>query len=106
MIMQARTGDTVLVKSREMTGRTQILTWCLGEGGVKTTEYKIHWPHCPDPNFAFFGSKSNVFNGFLPKPMRNLVFPFFTLTGEEPKPVFVNLLRSPGIDSQPGGTDS
>jgi hypothetical protein len=30
--------------------------------------------------------------------MRN-IFPFFTLTGEERKPVFVNLFWSPGIDS-------
>jgi hypothetical protein len=30
MIMQARTGDTALVKRREMTGRTQTLPWWLG----------------------------------------------------------------------------
>jgi hypothetical protein len=47
---QARTGDTVLVKSREMTGRTQTLPWWLREEGVKTTEKNIlHWPHCPLP---------------------------------------------------------
>jgi hypothetical protein len=44
MDRQARTGDTVLVKSREMTGRTQTLPWWLGGGGVKTTDNKIHWP--------------------------------------------------------------
>jgi hypothetical protein len=41
---QARTGDTVLVKSREMTGRSQKLPLGLGGAGVKTTENKIHWP--------------------------------------------------------------
>jgi hypothetical protein len=39
MIRQARTGDTVLVKSREMT----VPWWIEGEG-VKTTGNKIHWP--------------------------------------------------------------
>ncbi len=43
MDRQARTGDTVLVKSREMTGRSQTLKWWLGGGRVKTTEKKIHW---------------------------------------------------------------
>jgi hypothetical protein len=42
MIRQARTGDTVLAKSRETTGRTQTLPWWLGGEGVKTTENKIH----------------------------------------------------------------
>jgi hypothetical protein len=47
MIRQTRTGDTVLVKSREMTGRTQALQcWLGGKRGVKTTENKIHWPRC------------------------------------------------------------
>ncbi len=32
-IGQARTGDTVLAKSGEMTGRTQTLPWWLGEKG-------------------------------------------------------------------------
>jgi hypothetical protein len=40
-IRQARTGNAVLVNSREMTGRTQILPWWLGEGRVKTTENKV-----------------------------------------------------------------
>jgi hypothetical protein len=40
MIRQARTSDTVLVKTREMTGRTQTLQWWLGGEGVKTTENK------------------------------------------------------------------
>ncbi len=44
LVRQVRTGDTVLVKSREMTGRTQKLPWWLGGEGVKTTENKIHWP--------------------------------------------------------------
>jgi hypothetical protein len=44
MDRQARTGDTVLVKSREMTGRSQILLWWQGGGGAKTTENKILWP--------------------------------------------------------------
>jgi hypothetical protein len=46
MIRQARSGDIVLDKSREMTGRTQTLPWWPGWGGgegVKTTEIKIHW---------------------------------------------------------------
>jgi len=32
MVRQARTGDTVLAKSREMTGRTQTLPWPGGWG--------------------------------------------------------------------------
>jgi hypothetical protein len=44
MDRQARTHDSVLVKSTEMTGRSQTLPWWLGRGGVKTTENKIHWP--------------------------------------------------------------
>jgi hypothetical protein len=43
-IGQARTRDTVLVKSREMTGRNQTLPWCLGGEGVKATKNKIHLP--------------------------------------------------------------
>jgi hypothetical protein len=35
MDRQARIGDTVLVKSREMTGRSQTLPWWLGEEGGK-----------------------------------------------------------------------
>ncbi len=46
MDRQARTGDTALVKSREMTGRSQTLPWWLGGEGIKTTENKIHWPRC------------------------------------------------------------
>jgi hypothetical protein len=42
--LQARTGDTVLVKSRELTDRTHKLPWLLGVEGVKTTENKIDWP--------------------------------------------------------------
>ncbi len=47
MIRQARTGHTVLVKRREMTGRTPTLPWWLRGEGVKnrkTTENKIHLP--------------------------------------------------------------
>jgi hypothetical protein len=44
MIRQAHTGNTVLVKSREMTGWSQTLTWWLGVEGIKMTENKIHWP--------------------------------------------------------------
>ncbi len=40
---QARTGDKVLFKSRETTGRSQTLSWWLGGAGVKTTENKIQW---------------------------------------------------------------
>ncbi len=43
MDRQTRTGDTVLVKSREVTGRSQILPWWLGGEGVKTTEIKIQY---------------------------------------------------------------
>jgi hypothetical protein len=50
LIWQARTADTVLVKSREMTDRTQTLPWSAeGVKGVKTTENKIHWPHWSSP---------------------------------------------------------
>ncbi len=48
MIRQARTGDTVLVKSREMTGigaKRQTQPWWLEGEGVKTTEIKIRWHH-------------------------------------------------------------
>jgi hypothetical protein len=38
--MNRQANNTVLVKSREMTGRSQTLPWCLWEGGVKTTENK------------------------------------------------------------------
>jgi hypothetical protein len=38
MDRQARNRDAVLVKIREMTGRSQTLLWWLGGGGVKTTE--------------------------------------------------------------------
>ncbi len=41
---QSCTGDTMIAKSREMTGRSQTLLCWLGGGGVKTTENKIHWP--------------------------------------------------------------
>jgi hypothetical protein len=44
MDRQARIGYTVLVKRREVTGRTQTLPWWLGGGRVKTTENKIHFP--------------------------------------------------------------
>ncbi len=38
MDKQARTGNTVIVKRREMTERSQKLTWWLGGEEVKTTE--------------------------------------------------------------------
>jgi hypothetical protein len=38
----ARTGDTVLVKSIEMTGRSKTLPWLLAGEKVKTTENKLH----------------------------------------------------------------
>ncbi len=45
MIKQTRTDDTVLVKSKEMAGRTQKLSMVAGgREGVKTTENKMHWP--------------------------------------------------------------
>ena len=44
MIRKARTGDTMLVKSREMIGRTQTLPWWLGGEGVKTTGNKYVGP--------------------------------------------------------------
>ncbi len=44
MDRQSRTGDTVLVKSREMTGRTHTLQWWLEGDRAKTTENKIHCP--------------------------------------------------------------
>jgi hypothetical protein len=43
MIRQARTGDTVLVKSREMREpNTDVIA--LGGDGLKTMEHKICWP--------------------------------------------------------------
>jgi hypothetical protein len=39
LIRQSRTGDAVLVKSRDMTGRTQTLPWWLRGEGVKTITY-------------------------------------------------------------------
>jgi hypothetical protein len=47
MDRQARTHDTMLVKSREMTGSIQTLPWRRGGRGVKTTDYQIHWPMAP-----------------------------------------------------------
>jgi hypothetical protein len=44
MDRQAPSDDTVLVKSREMTGPNFVLLAERGE--VKTTENKIHWPRC------------------------------------------------------------
>ncbi len=49
MDRQARSDDRVLVKSGEMTGRSQRMPRCLGGGGggregVYTTEIKIHLP--------------------------------------------------------------
>ncbi len=44
MIRQARTGDTVLVRSREMIGRRQVLPRWLAGDGAKTTGNKIQWP--------------------------------------------------------------
>jgi hypothetical protein len=46
MDRQASNGDTVLVKSREMTGRAQTLPWWLEGERVKTTENKMHWSRC------------------------------------------------------------
>jgi hypothetical protein len=39
-IRQSCTGDTMIARSREMTGRSQTLLCWLGGGGVKTTENK------------------------------------------------------------------
>ncbi len=41
MIRQAHTGNTVLVKSREMTGWSQTLTWWLGEKGKDDRKQNI-----------------------------------------------------------------
>jgi hypothetical protein len=43
MDKQAGNGDTVLVKSREMTKEPDTAV-VAGAGEVKTTENKIHWP--------------------------------------------------------------
>ncbi len=40
MDRQARIGDTMLVKTREMTGRTQTLPWRLGEKGQRRQKTK------------------------------------------------------------------
>jgi len=42
MDRQARTGDTLLRESRHVGATNGRGGW--GEGGVKTTEIKIHWP--------------------------------------------------------------
>jgi hypothetical protein len=44
-----------VVKSREMTGRSQTVPWWL-EGGIKTTENKMHRPRwsCPDIFFSVY----------------------------------------------------
>ncbi len=47
MDRQARTLGTVIVKSREMTGRRQTLPWWLWGEGVKTADNNIHWIHWP-----------------------------------------------------------
>ncbi len=47
MDRQARNGDTVLVKSRDMTGRTQTLPWRLGGeggGGREDERKQMQWP--------------------------------------------------------------
>jgi hypothetical protein len=44
MDRQALTGNTVVIKSREMAGRSQKLPWWLGGEGVKTTEKKYIGP--------------------------------------------------------------
>jgi len=52
MIRLARTGDTVLVESREMTGIGPKRGGGGGGGGgvrVKTTENKIYWPNWVTP---------------------------------------------------------
>ncbi len=50
MDRQARTGDTVLVKSRDMTGRSQTLPCKMDGDGVKTTDIKkFIWPRWIDP---------------------------------------------------------
>jgi hypothetical protein len=48
MDRQTCTRDTVLVKSREMTGRNQTQPWWLEGGGVKTTEKKYIGPIAPE----------------------------------------------------------
>ncbi len=63
MDRQVRTGDTVLVKSREMTGRIQTLSWWLRGGGVKTTENKIRLPRWSQP---IKGTKIGADWWFLP----------------------------------------
>ncbi len=60
MDRQARTGDTVLVESKEMTGRNQKLPWWLWRGGVKTTENKIHWPRWGHPLAAASTCQSTI----------------------------------------------
>ncbi len=47
MDRQARTGDTVLVKSWEMTGRSHTLLWWLEGGGVKMPKKKHIGPVAP-----------------------------------------------------------
>ncbi len=44
-IGEARTRVTVLVKSKERTGRSQTLPWWEGGKGKKRRQKKIHFPH-------------------------------------------------------------
>ena len=90
----ARTGDTALVKSKEMTGRTQTLPWWLEREGVKTTENKIHWPRCLPtcivPPFSLFhlsGRKLDV-NGADPGPIWGLCLAYIPS-----RPVCLRTLR-------------
>jgi hypothetical protein len=68
MDRQALSGDTVLVKSSQMTGRSQRLPWWLGGGGVKMTENKIRWPRC-----LLHSLKKNPNNSFFKDPAKALL---------------------------------
>ncbi len=54
--------------------------------------------------YIYVKLKSEYSQDYAQKPQRNCTF--MNLAAGEPEPAFVNLLRSPGIDSQPGGIDS
>ncbi len=64
----SRTGDTVLVKSREMTGRTQTLQWWLKGEGVKTTENKIDFPRCRAGRIYASPKANKLHQSFLISP--------------------------------------
>jgi hypothetical protein len=101
MDRQARTRDTVLVKSREMTGRSHTLPWWLEAAGVKTTENKIPWPRWLPSSLTHYELKITINR---PNILGSIVDPYvFGYPGSgsviictDPDPVLVRILPSTG----------